>query len=86
MKKNGKKLGGDRYYTFMQPDRYIHLYWIDETGKENMMMRIDYPMIENLKKDGWAYYKGYFIGVRASQSIAESPENIGEWFANGFLM
>lgn len=81
-----KKLGGDRYYTFMQPDRYIHLYWIDETGKENMMMRIDYPMIENLKKDGWAYYKGYFIGVRASQSIAESPENIGEWFANGFLM
>lgn len=81
-----KKLGGDRYYTFMQPDQYIHLYWIDETGKENMMMRIDYPMIENLKKDGWAYYKGYFIGVRASQSIAESPENIGEWFANGFLM
>lgn len=85
-KEEWKKLGGDRYYTFMQPDRYIHLYWIDETGKENMMMRIDYPMIENLKKDGWAYYKGYFIGVRASQSIAESPENIGEWFANGFLM
>lgn len=80
-----KEIAG-RGYTNIGPDYFIHFYWVDETGNETMMMRIDYPMVSKLQQKGWAYYKGYFIEDVDSQSAWESPECNGENYANGFLM
>nr|WP_311521357.1 hypothetical protein [uncultured Porphyromonas sp.] len=32
------------------PDKYIHLYWVDENGNEEMMKRVDYIYINNSQK------------------------------------
>ncbi|WP_288905346.1 hypothetical protein [uncultured Porphyromonas sp.] len=32
------------------PDKYIHLYWVDENGKEEMMKRVDYIYTNNSQK------------------------------------
>lgn len=82
-----KEIAG-RGDTYIGPDYFIHFYWVDETGKETMMMRIDYPLMNKLQERKWAYYKGYFIaGDKAfSQGLNGGPEGNGKWLANGFLM
>ena len=32
------------------PDKYIHFYWVDENGNEEMMKRVDYIYINNSQK------------------------------------
>ncbi|MDY3885434.1 hypothetical protein [Porphyromonas somerae] len=35
------------------PDKYIHLYWVDENGNEEMMNRVDYIYMNNAQKDNF---------------------------------
>lgn len=32
------------------PDKYVHLYWVDENGNEEMMKRVDYIYMNNSQK------------------------------------
>lgn len=83
--KSWEKNGG-RGSTYMGPEYFVHFYWVDETGKETMMMRMDYPMMNKIQKLGWAYckeeYNWYDV---ASQKMKTVPEGISVDFANGFL-
>ena len=35
------------------PDTYIHFYWIDENGNEELMKRVDYMYMNNAEKDNF---------------------------------
>ena len=41
---------GDCGMEMLGPDKYIHLYWIDENGNEEMMKRVDYIYTNNSQK------------------------------------
>ena len=41
---------GDCGVEMLGPDKYIHLYWVDENGNEEMMNRVDYIYINNSQK------------------------------------
>lgn len=79
-----RKIGG-RGYTNIGPEYFIHLYWTDESGKETMMMRVDYPMMNKMQKNNWVYEKDKLIlSEIASQFYPDVPERNGKDFANGF--
>ena len=44
---------GDCGTQMLGPDKYIHLYWVDENGNEEMMNRVDYIYMNNAQKDNF---------------------------------
>ena len=44
---------GDCGMEMLGPDKYIHLYWVDENGNEEMMSRVDYIYMNNAQKDNF---------------------------------
>ena len=44
---------GDCGMEMLGPDKYIHLYWVDESGNEEMMKRVDYIYMNNAQKDNF---------------------------------
>ena len=44
---------GDCGMEMLGPDKYIHFYWVDENGNEEMMNRVDYIYMDNAQKDNF---------------------------------
>ena len=44
---------GECGMEMLGPDKYVHLYWVDENGNEEMMKRVDYGYMNNAQKDNF---------------------------------
>ncbi|MDY3883831.1 hypothetical protein [Porphyromonas somerae] len=44
---------GDCGVEMLGPDKYIHLYWVNENGNEELMTRVDYIYMNNAQKDNF---------------------------------
>lgn len=85
---NWLKLGG-RGSAHLGPATFIHFYWVDEKGREIMMMKMDYPQLNrmqqlnygdvNNRSMDWLDYSLW------SQAFGESPARGEGNYANGFI-
>ncbi|MBR8760534.1 hypothetical protein [Porphyromonas levii] len=79
---------GGRGAEHLGPCSYIHFYWVDESGKETMMMRVDYPMMKRMQDKGYGNKHNrnldWWDKSLLSQPIGENPARDQGRFANGF--
>lgn len=80
---------GGRGAAYLGPATLIHYYWVDESGKETMMMKMDYPQLNRMQQLDYGNINNKSMdwwNVNLwSQANDESPVWSEGAYANGFI-
>lgn len=85
---NWLKLGG-RGSAHLGPATFIHFYWVDEKGRETMMMKGDYPQLNRMQQLDYGNVNNksmdWWNETLWSQPYGEGPGKVEGNYANGFI-